>query len=82
MSSKVLQLSLYDFLEHLMTCSTNSTKFTGARAIPNRVLVGSQDVLPRTYTTSIYKVLRAIWPLEPSHCSLSRQIIRRLSVGL
>jgi hypothetical protein len=27
-----------DFLEHLMTCSTNSTKFFRARAIPNKTL--------------------------------------------
>jgi hypothetical protein len=39
MSSKSLQLQLHDFLEHLMTYSTNSTKFPGAGAIPNRALV-------------------------------------------
>jgi hypothetical protein len=36
MSFKGLQLQLHDFLEHLMTCSTNSTKFVGAGAIPNK----------------------------------------------
>jgi hypothetical protein len=41
MSSKSLQLQLCDFLEHLMTCSTNSTKFHGAGAIPNRALLWS-----------------------------------------
>jgi hypothetical protein len=35
MSSKGLQLQLHDFLEHLMTYST---KFSGARAVPNRAL--------------------------------------------
>jgi hypothetical protein len=35
MYSKALQFQLHNFLEHLMTCSTNYTKFTGARAISN-----------------------------------------------
>jgi hypothetical protein len=35
MSSKGLQLRLHDFLEHLMICSINSTKFYGAGTIPN-----------------------------------------------
>jgi hypothetical protein len=30
-------LKVHDFLEHLMTFSTNSTKFSGAGAIPNWV---------------------------------------------
>jgi hypothetical protein len=32
MSSKSLQLQIHDFLEHLMTCSINSTKFSRAEA--------------------------------------------------
>lgn len=38
MTSKRLQLQLYDFLDHLMTYFTNPTKFVGARTIPNRTL--------------------------------------------
>jgi hypothetical protein len=36
---KCLQLQFHDFLEHLMTWSTNSTKFSKAGVILNRVLV-------------------------------------------
>jgi hypothetical protein len=39
MSSKGSQLQLHDFLKHIMTCSTNSAKFSGAGAVPNRALV-------------------------------------------
>jgi hypothetical protein len=52
MSSKGLQLQLHDFLEHLMTCSTNSTKFSGARATPNRAKV----VNPRTHCIYTRKI--------------------------
>jgi hypothetical protein len=38
MTSKWLQLQLHDFLEHLMTYFTNSTKLFEARTIPNRTL--------------------------------------------
>jgi hypothetical protein len=47
MSSKELQLQLHDFLEHLITCSTNSTKFSRAVAILNRAKTdGCFCVLP------------------------------------
>jgi hypothetical protein len=35
MSSKGLQFHLHDFLEHLMICFTNSTKFFGVGVILN-----------------------------------------------
>jgi hypothetical protein len=35
MYSKGLQFQLYDFLEHIVTCSTNSTKFSVAEVILN-----------------------------------------------
>lgn len=38
MCFKGSQLQLHDFLEHLMTWSTNTTKFSGDGAIPNRAL--------------------------------------------
>jgi hypothetical protein len=48
MSSKGLQLQLHDFLEHLMTCFTNSTKFSRAGAVPNSALEFDRggDVMP------------------------------------
>jgi hypothetical protein len=52
MSSKGLQLQLHDFWEHLMTCSTNSTKFSGARATQNRAKV----VNPRTHCIYMRKI--------------------------
>jgi hypothetical protein len=39
MYCKGSQLQLHDFLEHLMICSTNSTKFCGARAVPNTPII-------------------------------------------
>jgi hypothetical protein len=35
MSSKGSQLQLRDFPDHLIKCSINSTKFSGAGALPN-----------------------------------------------
>jgi hypothetical protein len=36
MSFKGSQLELYNFLEHLTICSTNSTKPAEAKAVPNK----------------------------------------------
>ena len=38
MSSKNLQLQLYNFLKLLMTCFINFTKFCEAEAVPNRAI--------------------------------------------
>jgi hypothetical protein len=64
MSSRDLQLQLHDFLEHLMICSTNSTKFFRTGAVPNRALDAYACVL--IAFNLIYKVLvlHGLYPIS------------------
>jgi hypothetical protein len=43
MFSKGLQPQFYDFLEHLMTCSINSTNFVRVGAVSNRALISEHS---------------------------------------
>jgi hypothetical protein len=45
MSYKDLQLQVHNFPEHLITCSTNSTKLSGPGAVPNRALMSFLSIL-------------------------------------
>jgi hypothetical protein len=45
MSSNDLQLQLHDFLEHLMTCSTNSTNFFWNWSYPKHGLTNNPKLL-------------------------------------
>jgi hypothetical protein len=49
MSSKDLRLQLHDFLKHLMTRSTNFTKFSGHEVVPNMTLMYNMLITPISF---------------------------------
>jgi hypothetical protein len=61
MSSKSLELQFHYFLEHLIICFTNSTKFTGVRTAPNITL---EVVANFYYVMTVVSVTQCKWMLK------------------